>query len=55
MTIKILSNIKRRRTKKQNNLNDSLGIKKTIINFLVKHRESIQKDIMNKSALSQKN
>jgi hypothetical protein len=40
--------------KKNNSPNDELGIKKTIINFLVKYKEMISNEVVNKCSLSQK-
>jgi hypothetical protein len=34
--------------------NDEIGIKKTIVNFLVRHRESMKKNILSKSSLNER-
>lgn len=39
---------------RKHNSSDEIGIKKIIINFLVKHRDSVQKELMNKTTLSQR-
>lgn len=40
--------------KKNNNPNDMAGIKKTILNFLVRYKEQINNEVINKCTLSQK-
>lgn len=40
--------------KKNNNPNDEAGIKKTILTFLVRYKDVINHEIINKSTISQK-